>query len=750
VDRRPREAEAVLVESSSAAADLRLAGRFGALLAAALAVAVLAIPSSANAGVYEVRACDAADGVNNSWQPLPARTGVSSTVACPSNGHRRRGLSARNVIARSGGRTYAKRGAIAGLAFTAPPDTAIVGVRAGYYFYRADPSWQAVLTNGFQVIKGCHRGQFACESVASNRFLATPPSPIVVVAVHCNATRCPTTPTDDRARGRLQALATLYSAVVSVEDNTKPAIHGVAGSLFAGGWQSGKRTASFGAADNSGISRAAVMRGRDELAVDQKTCDYTRSSPCPQAGGELVIDTTSIKPDGRHTLLVEARDAAGNVEQVPHDVLVDNTAPGSPQAVEIEGNGQWQRANAFSVRWRNPPANGGSPIAAAEYEICAAGGGSCQRGARDAEGISSLEGLAVPGPGEWVLRIWLRDAAGNVDERSATAPIRLRFDDEAPEAAFLPHDPDDPTRIAVQVTDRYSGVGSGSIELKKADATAWEPLTTEVRDGQLVATLDDTHLADGVYELRAFVADRAGNVGLTASYADGAKATVTLPLRLPTRLRVGAVGSTRDRRGKLRQVLVPVARTRVGKKLRLGGQLTSGDGTPIVDAEILVSEYTGDPGAAPTPIATLRTSVKGRFYYVAPPGANRFVRFHYAGAPRVRAAEADVPLRIGAVSSIRTSRRAVRNGQTMRFEGQVKGGFVPPAGKLVELQVLIRGAWQTFTTFQTDAFGRWRYDYRFGGTVGRVAYVFRAKVPAEATYPYTSGASRRAKVVVRG
>jgi hypothetical protein len=697
-----------------------------------------------------VRACDAADGVNNSWQPLPARTGVSSTIACPSNGHRRRGLSARNVVARSGERTYAKRGAVAGLAFTAPPDTAIVGVRAGYYFYRADPAWQAVLTNGFQVIKGCHRGQFACESVASNRFLATPPSPIVVVAVHCNATRCPTTPTGDRARGSLQALATLYSAVVSIEDNTKPAINGVDGSLMTEGWHSGKQTVSLYASDNSGISRISVVPGDAAVMANARACDFTRTVPCPQGGGEFVVDTSSIKRDGRHTLIVEARDAAGNVEQVPRDILVDNTAPSSPQQLALDDGERWTRSNSFNVRWRNPPDDGGAPVAGANYELCPAGGGPCQEGSREGTGLAAIDSLAVPGPGEWLLRVWLWDAAGNADRRAAPERLRLRFDDEAPEAVFLPQDPNDPTRIAVQVTDRISGLASGSIELKKSDATAWEPLETKARDGQLIASLDDAHLPDGVYELRAFVADRAGNVGLTATVTDGSKASVTLPLRLPTRLRVGAVGSVRDKRGKLRQVLRPVARTRVGKKARLGGQLSSGDGNPIADVDVLVFEQSGDPAADPTPVATLRTSAKGRFYYVAPQGVTRRVRFHYAGTPTIRAADSEVSVRVAAVSSFRVNHRVLKNGQTARFLGQVKGGFVPAAGKLVELQVLIRGAWQTFTTFHTDALGRWRYDYRFGGTTGRVAYVFRAKVPAEATYPYVSGASSRSKVVVRG
>lgn len=736
--------------ASSSASDPRLTTiRVAWVLALAVAVLLAAAPRSA-AGVYEVRACDAADGVNNSWAPLPTRTGVRATIACPSNGHRRRGLSGRNVVARSGERQYAKRGAVAGLAFVAPPDTAIVGVRAGYYFYRADASWQAMLSNGLQVIKGCHRGQFACEVVASNRFLATPPSPALFVAVHCNAQRCPTTSTGDRSRGSLQALATLYSAVVSVEDNTKPAISEVAGPLWSDGWQSGQRAVSFGASDNSGLTRVAVVRGKAELAADNRTCDFTRPAPCPQGGAELVVDTTSMKPDGPHSVAIEARDAAGNVEQVSREVLVDNTPPDSPQALAVEGGESWSRSNAFNVRWRNPGAHGGSPIAAAEYEICPVGGGACQQGSRDGADLSSLDGLTVPGPGEWTVRVWLRDAAGNSDRRAASAPLRLRFDDEAPEAAFLPQDPNDPTRVAVQVSDRFSGLGSGSIELKKTDATAWQPLETKVSDGRATATLDDAHLPDGVYELRAFVADRAGNVGLTASVTDGSKATVTLPLRLPTRLRAGVVGSVRDRRGKLRQVLRPIARTRVGGKVRLGGQLTSGNGNPIVGVDVVVLEQSGESGSDPVPVATLRTSPKGRFYYVAPPGVTRSVRFHYAGEPTIRAADADVPVRVGAVSSLRASRRALRNGQTARFSGQVKGGFIPAEGKLVELQVLIRGAWQTFTTFHTDALGRWRYDYRFGGTTGRVVYTFRVKVPGEATYPYVSGGSPRLKLVVRG
>jgi len=230
---------------------------------------------------------------------------------------------------------------------------------------------------------------------------------------------------------------------------------------------------------------------------------------------------------------------------------------------------------------------------------------------------------------------------------------------------------------------------------------------------------------------------------------DGSDATLTLPLRLPTRLRAGGLRTVRVRRGKRRQVLRPVARTRVGQPERLGGQLTSGDGNPIADTDVLVHEQ-AQPDSDWAPVATVKTSRTGRFYYRAPPGISRAVRFQYAGTPTIRAAEVDVPVRVSAVTSLRVNHHSLRNGHVARFHGQLKGGFVPVTGKLLELQVQIRHGWQTFATLRTDAAGHWQYDYRFTGTRGRVTYSFRAKVPDEATYPYVAGASHRVRVQVRG
>lgn len=719
-------------------------------LAVASAVLATATASPAQANVYTVRACDAAEGVNNSWAVLPSSSrGVVAYTACPSGGSRRRGLAAHNVIGGRHGRpTSVKRGTHAGLIFTAPAGTTIVGIRAGYYLYRHDPRWRAGIWNGLRLVRGCGRGHAGCDRAAADRYIPIPHASSVAVAVVCAASSCPTTSSGDRTRGGVQVSASLYSATVSLADDSQPTLADAGGPLWTDGWHSGAQAVGFNASDNSGVSDARVVA--DDRVLDDKAnpCDFTRSVPCPEGGAQFGVDTSLIKPDGPHTLSLEARDAAGNVASVSRRVLIDNTPPAPPEELSVDGGYGWRRSNSFTVRWRNPPDDGGAPIAAAVYEICPAAGGPCQTQERAEAGIHSLDGVTVPAAGDWILRAWLRDAAGNADRRTAADPVDLRWDDEAPAAAFLPQDPNDPTRVAVQVSDQVSGVASGVIEMKKSDAKAWLPLDTTLTGGELRATVDDAHLPDGVYQLRARALDQAGNETSSSTRTDGSAATVTLPLRLETRLRAGAVAQRHGRKRSRR--LRAVAHVRFGHRVHLAGQLTSGDGTPIANAPVLVFQRADGPGSAWTPVASLTTSAKGVFNYAAPAGVSRAIRFYYAGTPTIRAAERDVILGVGAQTTFRVNRHSVRNGRAVRFSGQLAGGGVPAGGKLLELQVRLRGTWRTFATLHTDARGTWHYAYRFVASRGRLVYLFRAHVPREATYPYADGSSHRAKVTVSG
>ncbi|HEX6619424.1 MAG TPA: hypothetical protein VF024_07190, partial [Solirubrobacteraceae bacterium] len=113
--------------------------------------------------------------------------------------------------------------------------------------------------------------------------------------------------------------------------------------------------------------------------------------------------------------------------------------------------------------------------------------------------------------------------------------------------------------------------------------------------------------------------------------------------------------------------------------------------------------------------------------------------------PRAFAATLDVLQRVQAGATLRASRRVVPDGGAVTFRGRLRGGYVPPRGKLVELQATDRGRWRTFALVRSSRSGAFRYRYRFSGS-GRFA--FRARVRFERAYPYVLGYSRRTSVSV--
>ena len=88
--------------------------------------------------------------------------------------------------------------------------------------------------------------------------------------------------------------------------------------------------------------------------------------------------------------------------------------------------------------------------------------------------------------------------------------------------------------------------------------------------------------------------------------------------------------------------------------------------------------------------------------------------------------------------------------RVVSFAGRVRSLPIPTGGKLVELQVVLSGRWQTFRTVRTDASGAWRIRYRFRRSCGVLTYRFRAQLPSEAGYPFERGHTRAIAVRVRG
>jgi len=184
-----------------------------------------------------------------------------------------------------------------------------------------------------------------------------------------------------------------------------------------------------------------------------------------------------------------------------------------------------------------------------------------------------------------------------------------------------------------------------------------------------------------------------------------------------------------------------------GRRLRVRGRLVGPDGTPIAGARIDVLSQLHRAGARMRAIGSTRTSRKGGFSFKAPPGASRTLRFAYRSHLNDTAftTTLDVLQLVRASATLHVSRRFVPRGGSVTFRGRLRGGYVPPRGKLVELQATDRGRWRTFALVRSSRRGGFRYRYRFAGS-GRFA--FRARVRFERAYPYVLGYSRRTSVSV--
>jgi hypothetical protein len=713
------------------------------LAAAAACALVLAVASAApaRAGIYEVYACGSTAGAaQNAFQAVADSMMSAYSICPPSSGV---GTGIVTKATSNGGRAPYLAGAYQ--VFTAPPGTELADVTFNPGAIRLSHDWSAGIVafdsdwDAGDYPYGCYPWNSYC-GIGNSVFSI---SATVNLYSHTRfrfQTRCVNTAGCDASASAFSpANRGLFSAanvMVRVRDVVPPAITTATGALWSRGWHRGREEGWTNYTDGSGIMRSRLYVDGSVRDATDFHCDFTQPRPCVDvlpAGHDF--DTTTLT-DGEHHIRVVSSDAAGNDAQIEQMIQVDNTIPAKPEDVAVSGGESWRSANRFDVRWSNP-AGQVAPIVRAHYRLCAAHGGDCITGAAEGQGISAL-GLRVPEPGEWLGRVWLEDAAGNHDSGRASDTVRLRFDDEAPSARFEAQDPGDPRRVRVHVVDRGAGVHDGTVELRRIGAAAWTEAGGRLAGDHLNALVDDRELADGTYEVRARVRDLAGNERTGTDRVDGSPMRLILPLRAG-----GAIALDRRRCRARRR-----ARCRIRNRTELRGRLTA-NGGPVGRATVAVLSRPRTGGAFAR-TASLRTGADGRFRFDVGSGPSRTLRFLWEGTNTARPASADVPVLVRARSSIAVDRRAVRNGDSVIFSGRLAGRPLPEGGKLVDLQVKLRGRWRTFAAPRAGSGGRWSYAYRFEATRGLVVYRFRARIRREAAYPYELGHSRTVRVVVRG
>jgi hypothetical protein len=546
-----------------------------------------------------------------------------------------------------------------------------------------------------------------------------------------------------------EVTSAIRDITTTLDDPDPPQLVITGGTLTSGRWINGEANVTFRAADgDSGVRRTEVFVDGLQKVAHHHWCMPIVLPVCEQSiDDSAALSTRLFQGDGTRVVTVRATDYSGNITDRSFRVYADNTAPIAPVGLAHVAS-DWQSANRFAIRWRNP-SQAGAPIVGAYWRVCPADRvdrAACKIGRRDGANLSELSDLSVPAPGRWQLELALVDAAGNSDFANASK-LTLGYDDTPPDVAIQLTNPDDPTRLRVFATDTIAPIARGEVELRRAGSRAWRGVATQLTDGGMEAVIDDERLAAGNYDVRARAWNAAGLERSTENWTSGQTAKLTLPLRIATRVRLGA--ARKSSRRKARAVLVRRPVLAFGRRVRLTGQLTAPGGNPLVGVPVQVSSRIDGPNTAWRPAAELRTDRSGHFRYIVARGPSRLIRFRYAGTPTVRSITQTVPVRVRASSSIKVSRRNVVNGDAIRFRGKIRGGHLP-ARKRVELQFFARGKWRTFDSARANRRGRWGYSYRFDGSRGTVRWRFRALITPENGYPYTTGRSRTVAVTVRG
>ncbi|HET7668196.1 MAG TPA: hypothetical protein VFK56_19450 [Mycobacterium sp.] len=735
-----------------------------AIAALGLTAALASMPaSSASAGEFTISACQAdRGGFSTSAFSDFATRGMQWKRACNPEGTGLRGLVTANVV-RSG---RIQRGARSVFVLDAPPGTAISRFTWSGHARRRDCRFALQV---YAERPGA--GAIPIKNVPANRNCPKPtraqgagwpkPRTYDVGGATRIVQRIICVGSNDRrfcsARG--SNYIRTFTAQATVIDNSGPAVSIVADNPFTQGhWVRGAQTVTYDASDNTGVRSARPVVGTRHPLGRNHACDFTQPVPCSNGPGQITIGPSELD-EGTQTLAVIAEDAGGNAStSPPTTVRVDNTAPGAV-AVALEGGDGWRNVNDFDLGWINQPESDRAPIARAYFRLCPVSGGECRPGETAAPEISRIGDFGVPAAGEWDLRIWRADAAGNHEPQNASVPVRLRFDPEPPSLGFEQPAADEPTSLSVAVEDRVSGLAAGTIEISQQGSGSWQTLATSQEGTRLVTRVDDSNLPPGPYALRATARDHAGNLNSTDRRTNGQPMIVTLPLRAETVIDAGATTTKRvrrtiGRRGHRRKVwrkvpiVQPDALAAFGEEVPITGTLTTRDGRPLASVPIAVLAH--DASGVEQQVTTVTTDAQGRFAHTAQATSTQTLRFVHPGSATLLPAQDTVELRTKGSSSLAVNKRRTVNGKSVVFRGQVQGLPLPAAGKLVELQVLLSKGWQTFRTPRTDPAGKWQQPYRFQNTCGIERFRFRARVPEEAGYPFETGASRTVKVRVRG
>ena len=313
-----------------------------ALLVAAATVGCLALLTCpALAGSYYVTACSpstspglwaAVNTFPTSFTTANNCGGPSGSEVGPLDGSNQGALYAEDTL---GSITNMPDGTRAGWTFTAPPDTTITAIR----YYRSLAAYgRPNLSAGLVQASGAVLEECRIETAFGSSNTCSKPGnqgPVEFTGLNTSSLFFGVICRVIFAGGGCGSGATIhavqasmYSARVTLSENSPPALSGLSGPLWGGGVVSGVLPVTFSASDQTGIKQQHVRADPGGvIAGATQTCDSMLAQPCPQLpAGSLSVDTRRVG-DGPHTFSLVVVDAAGNQQTATSPtVLVHNQA----------------------------------------------------------------------------------------------------------------------------------------------------------------------------------------------------------------------------------------------------------------------------------------------------------------------------------------------------------------------------------------------------------------------------------------
>jgi hypothetical protein len=246
---------------------------------------------------------------------------------------------------------------------------------------------------------------------------------------------------------------------------------------------------------------------------------------------------------------------------------------------------------------------------------------------------------------------------------------------------------------------------------------------------------DTTAVSNGTHHLIVSVADPAGN---TATVLDRS---------VVVQNELGICNAECDGHASLRAadprlLRGTLVRRYVNSGFTLTGQLVDHAGVPMKGAMIELRQQASYPGAPSVLVGRTTTNPKGDWKLRVPRGPSRLITVGYRSRSNNPTFATQLQYRESVAAGVRLSApRRVSPGRAFAFRGRLAGGYIPPGGALVSLEIFFGGEWREIALLRTNRRGAFAYRYTFAA-IGPATYRFRAQLPHTIGYPFASGASR--------